>query len=125
MGANVLFIDDEKDITELARVLLDFNDFAAVTANDGKEALKILEEQKFDAIATDIMMPEISGFDLIEQVRTSGKDYANVPIIVLTAKILTPEERKLLMHHNVMFLSKPFEPSQLVDLLNDAIRQNK
>ncbi|MBX7148615.1 response regulator [bacterium] len=113
MSKKVIFIDDEKDFTDLLTTMLHFHNIEAVTLNDPVVALKELEKQTYDLILTDLMMPEVSGFDIIKSARADSR-YKKTPIIVLTAKTLSDAERKLLFQNDVHFYVKPFEPQELV-----------
>lgn len=113
---NVLLIDDERDFTELAGTLLDFHDITVEAVNDPVVVEERVKTNKFDLIVTDIMMPKLNGFQVIETVRAQAHNAA-VPIIVLTAKPLTDEERKFLLRNDAHFLMKPFEPLALVEMI--------
>lgn len=110
----VLLIDDEKDFTELTGTLLDFHEFDVDTINEPLEVEKAIQDKQYDLIVTDLMMPHLDGFELIEKIR-SLPAYQKTPLIVLTAKPVSDEERKSLLQNDVHFLMKPFEPLSLVD----------
>ena len=112
--AKILLVDDEKDFTELAGTLLDFHSLSVDTINDPLEVEKAVASKSYDLVVTDLMMPGINGFQLVENLR-KNPDYATAPIIVLTAKPLNDEERKHLLQHDVHFMMKPFEPLGLID----------
>lgn len=117
---HILIVDDEKDFTEIISTLLDFHDFKADTVNDSREVLPMLQKTPFDLIVTDLMMPGMDGFQLVAQLR-DDPHYKSIPIIVLSAKSLTDEERKKLMLNNVTFLTKPFEPQGLVEKITQML----
>ncbi len=110
----ILLIDDEIDFTEVVSTLLGFHDFEVKAVNDPLKVDLLLDETNFDLLVTDLMMPGLSGFDLIDKIRSNQK-LATIPIIVLSAKVLTNEERKFLLRHQVQVMQKPFEPTGLVD----------
>lgn len=116
----ILIVDDEKDFTEIISTLLDFHDFKADTVNDSREVLSMLQKTPFDLIVTDLMMPGMDGFQLVAQLR-NDPHYKSIPVIVLSAKSLTDEERKKLMLNNVTFLTKPFEPQGLVEKITQML----
>jgi len=115
----VCLIDDEKDFTELTSALLGFQGYETRAVNDPTLGLSMIKSMPFDALVIDIMMPEMDGFSLIEAVRDL-EDYAACPIFALSAKKLSPDERKFLLTKNVHFVEKPFEPRRLVELLREA-----
>ncbi len=116
----ILIVDDERDFTEIISTLLDFHDFRADTVNDPRKVLPMLQQASYDLIVTDLMMPDLDGFELVENLRKDPKTNA-IPVIVLSAKILTDDERKRLMLSNATFLTKPFEPQGLVEKISQML----
>lgn len=116
----ILIVDDEKDFTEIISTLLDFHDFKADTLNDSREVLATLKTVPYDLIVTDLMMPGMDGFQLVALLRDDPL-YKSIPVIVLSAKSMSDEERKRLMLNNVTFMTKPFEPQGLVDKISQML----
>ena len=121
--SKILLIDDEFDFSDLTKTMLEFHDFDVSSLNDPIQVVEHIKNEKYDLIVTDLMMPNIDGFEVIRRVRELD-DYKDVPLFVLSAKVLNDEERKFLLQNNVHFLVKPFEPHGLVEqiqnLLGDA-----
>lgn len=124
MGQKILLLDDEIDFTELTGTLLEFHDFQVRTYNDPELMLNELEKEHYDLIVTDLMMPNIDGFEVIKQIKEK-EGYKSTPIIVLSAKPLTDEERKFLFKNKVLFLMKPFEPLGLVEEIKQLLSESK
>lgn len=116
----ILIVDDETDFTEIISTLLDFHGFHADTINNPREVMPMLQKTPYDLIVTDLMMPGLNGFDLVAQLREDPKT-KSIPVIVLSAKTLSDEERKRLMLSNVTFLTKPFEPQGLVEKISQML----
>jgi DNA-binding response OmpR family regulator len=116
----ILMIDDEKDFTEIVSTLLDFHNFKVDTINDPREAMGCLHKTSYDLVVTDLMMPGMDGFQLLDKLREDPK-YHNTPVIVLSAKTLSDDERKKLLVSNVSFLTKPFEPNGLVEKITQML----
>lgn len=116
----ILIVDDEKDFTEIISTLLDFHDFHAETINNPSDVMPMVQKASYDLIVTDLMMPGLNGFDLIAMLREDPKT-KSIPVIVLSAKTLSDEERKRLMLSNVTFLTKPFEPQGLVEKISQML----
>lgn len=116
----ILIIDDEKDFTEIVSTLLDFHNFQADTAGSAKEGLAKMAETQYDLIVSDLMMPQMDGFQLIKNLRDDPR-YHEIPVIVLSAKTLSDEERKRLLVSNVSFVTKPFEPNALVEKITQML----
>ena len=79
----ILVCEDEKDLNRFVCLSLRNAGYEAVAAFDGEEALSKLDEEQFDLILTDIMMPKMDGYELCENVRAFSKE---LPIIFMTAK---------------------------------------
>lgn len=118
----VLLIDDERDFTELTGTLLDFHNIEVDMVNDPRVVEEKLKTGKYDIIVTDLMMPNINGFQLIDKIR-QHEEYQKKPVLVLTAKPLTDEERKFLFQNKVSFMTKPFEPLGLVEQIQELVKQ--
>jgi predicted regulator of Ras-like GTPase activity (Roadblock/LC7/MglB family)/CheY-like chemotaxis protein len=111
---NVLIVDDEKSfIQSLLQGLAAYrDDFHTFTANNGKEALVVLEQQKIDLVLTDLKMPEMDGFGLLARM---SKQYPKVPVMVMSA-YCTPEIKAHLQKFgDFRILEKPIEFQLLVD----------
>jgi signal transduction histidine kinase/response regulator of citrate/malate metabolism len=91
----VLVVDDEPDHVEFISKILGEEGYQTTKAYDGKEAIESIKHSKPDLIILDLMMPNVSGFDAIEYLKT-GDDTKEIPIIVVTGKELTREEMEVL-----------------------------
>ena len=121
MPKRILIIDDEPDFTELTGTLLQFHNFEVETHNDPVDLERVIAGKKFDLIVSDLMMPGMDGFGVIRMLR--GRDATRtIPIIVLSAKTLSDEERKMLLQNEVHFLTKPFDPQGLVDQIRGLLK---
>ncbi len=78
----ILVVDDEKNILKLYKAELEDEGYTVVTANSGREALEIYEQEKPDIITLDIMMPEMDGIQVLRQIKQKMPE---IPIIMLTA----------------------------------------
>jgi len=113
----VLFIDDDRVLLNMYTEFLKQEGFLPVVCSDPVEALRILQQSSFDIIFTDIQMPGMNGFELVERIRSSSFDQAkSVPVIALSARSDVPgaqfEEAGF-----TGFLAKPFSFDQLLDIL--------
>ncbi|MDE5718036.1 MAG: response regulator, partial [Lachnospiraceae bacterium] len=82
MAQRVLVVDDEKLIVKGIRFSLEQDGMEVDCAYDGEEALKLAEENAYDMILLDVMLPKMTGFEVCQQIR----GFSNVPIVMLTAK---------------------------------------
>ncbi len=85
----ILIVEDEKAISNLLNVNLTAHGYCCFCAYDGKEAADLLEENTYDLVLLDIMLPEIDGYELLEYVK-----YQGTPVIFVTAKVTLYDKRK-------------------------------
>jgi PAS domain S-box-containing protein len=92
---SALVVDDEPEVREMLRRDLESHGWAVVEAPNGRVALEKLQERRPAVILLDLMMPEMNGFQFVEELRKNA-DWREIPVVVVTAKNLTQEERVLL-----------------------------
>ena len=109
--AKILIVDDDAHIRELIHAILKAETFDIVEAIDGEDALEKLDETKIDLCIIDIMMPNMDGFELCENIR---KYYKDIPILMLTAKKNIVDKVKGFNKGTDDYLTKPFENEELV-----------
>jgi len=91
----VLAVDDEPDVLELIKQVLEDENINVITALNGAEAIEVLESTKPDLILLDLMMPVMDGFEFSQRVR-KNPEWASIPVIIITAKTLTDNEHDML-----------------------------
>ena len=118
----LLLIDDDPNLILLVKDYLEFRGYEVVTADNGKEALKLLSQDPPDMIICDIMMPEMDGYGLIENVR---KDHRTgwIPVLFLSAKGQSQDRIKGLNLGADVYMVKPFEPEELVAQVESSLKQ--
>jgi signal transduction histidine kinase/CheY-like chemotaxis protein len=94
-GMQVLAIDDDPQVLELLRASLEGDGISLLTATDGPEGLRIAQAKRPDLIILDLMMPGMTGFEVVHHLRTDPAT-SEIPIFICSAKTLTREERELL-----------------------------
>ena len=112
--AKVLVVDDEPNIVLSLEFLMEQADFEVVTAEDGEQALARVDDTQPDLILLDISLPGISGFDVLERLR-SQEATANLPIIMLTAHGRDVEREKGMALGADDYITKPFSTQSLVE----------
>ncbi|MFC3282592.1 response regulator transcription factor [Litchfieldella rifensis] len=121
--ARVLVVDDEPNIVLSLEFLMQQAGFEVITAGDGEQALARVAEHAPDLVLLDISLPGISGFDVLEQLR-SDPSHARLPIIMLTAHGREVEREKGMALGADDYVTKPFSTQALVDkvqaLLDEA-----
>jgi signal transduction histidine kinase len=119
----ILFIDDEQFVLDgLKRLLREFrHKWQMEFALNGKKALKIVKEKEFDAIITDIRMPEMTGLELLERLQADEKT-KKIPVVILTGLEDRTLKRKALDLGAVDLLNKPVNKEDLVARINNVLR---
>jgi two-component system, OmpR family, alkaline phosphatase synthesis response regulator PhoP len=117
----ILVIDDEANILELIKLYLEGEGFRVQTAGSGEEALGKMGSIHPDLIILDIMMPGINGFEVCQHIRKSS----NVPIIMLTARKEDTDKIVGLEIGADDYLTKPFNPRELVARVKAVIRRTR
>jgi DNA-binding response OmpR family regulator len=118
----ILIIDDNEQITKMLTTFLELKEHHCTVANDGKEGLDLIKENRHDVILLDLAMPEFDGYAVIKDLEENNmlKDHK---IIVFTASTITPEELDGLVKRGVTtYILKPIDidilHSKLVDTAN-------
>jgi hypothetical protein len=113
----ILVVDDDvRNIFSLTKAL-EMHDMNVITAVDGKEALKQLDENPDTSVVLmDIMMPEMDGYEAMQQIRKKAQ-FRNLPIIAVTAKAMTGDREKCIKAGASDYISKPVDIDQLLSLL--------
>ena len=118
---HILVVDDDDRIRNLLKEYLNDNNFMISTAQDANDAKIKLKHFKYDVIVLDVMMPGQDGFSLTKEIRTKN----NQPIILLTAKGEVENRIKGLEFGADDYISKPFEPKELLLRIKNIISKNK
>ena len=119
--AHILVVDDDDGIRELVKQFLNQNNYLVTTAKNSEDALEKVKIVKFDLIVLDIMMPGKSGLEFT----TENKKKLDTPIILLTAKGEASERVEGLEIGADDYLSKPFEPKELILRINNILNKTK
>lgn len=114
----VLIVEDEKPISELIRLSLSKAGYYCLCAYDGAEAANILEKELFDLVLLDVMLPGVSGFELLESIQPTG-----TPVIFITAKNSLDDRVKGLRMGAEDYIVKPFEIMELLARVEVVLRR--
>ncbi|NEQ32077.1 MAG: response regulator transcription factor [Leptolyngbya sp. SIO4C5] len=118
----LLLIDDDPNLILLVKDYLEFRGFQVVTADNGREALDLLEDQTPDMIICDVMMPEMDGYAFVQHVR-ENQQTSWIPILFLSAKGQSQDRVKGLNTGADVYMVKPFEPEELVAQVESSLKQ--
>ena len=115
--AKILAVDDSNSIRKMVELTLDDDDHDVTTANDGKLGLAAALEESFDIIITDINMPNMSGYELILELRKLPA-YKNKPIVCLTTESGESQKEKGREVGATGWITKPFSPQKLISIVD-------
>ncbi|PGO29052.1 DNA-binding response regulator [Bacillus cereus] len=121
MESKILIVDDDKEIRNLISVYLENEGLKTQKAEDAIEALELLEEKRFDLIILDVMMPNMDGIEACMKIR----EERNMPIIMLSAKSEDIDKIQGLASGADDYLSKPFNPLELIARVKSQLRRFK
>lgn len=113
MTKTVLTIDDSRTMRDMLRLALTEAGFKVIQAEDGIHGLEVLNANQPDIIVTDINMPRMDGFGVIESVRKESR-YRHIPVLVLTTESDQDKKARAKQAGATGWIVKPFEPAKLV-----------
>ena len=121
----VLCIEDEKEMIDLIKLILERRGFEVLGAVGGKEGLEVIRREKPDLILLDLMMPEVDGWEVYRQMK-ADEQVKDIPVIVVTAKAQSID--KVLGLHIAKvddYVTKPFGPQELLKSINKVLAMEK
>ncbi|MBQ3390071.1 MAG: VanR-ABDEGLN family response regulator transcription factor [Firmicutes bacterium] len=119
MNETILVVDDEKEIADLVEIYLKNEGYNVKKFYNGKDALECVKEGQISLAVLDVMMPDMSGFDLLRQIREEHL----FPIIMLTAKVQDMDKITGLTLGADDYITKPFSPLELVARVKTQLRR--
>ena len=117
----VVCVEDEPEMIDLIRLILSRKGFEVIGANGGREGLEMIKNQKPDLVLLDLMMPDLDGWEVYQQMK-ADKNTTDIPVIVVTAKAQSID--KVLGLHIAKvedYISKPFSPQELLDSVDQVL----
>lgn len=120
----ILIVEDVPNILEFLEVTLKFKGYPVVTAQDGQEALKLVEREKPALVVTDILMPKMDGYAMVYRLRTDPRT-KNIPIIFLSATYVTTEDKQFAFSLGaIRFIEKPIDTEELLLTIAEVLTQS-
>jgi CheY-like chemotaxis protein len=114
-GCLILVVEDHKDTLDAIRLFLEYRRAKVLAATDGQEGLDLVAHFHPEVIISDLSMPQMDGYELLEHVRElTPEEGGDAPVIALTGLFDAEERRKALEAGFARFLTKPVDPDQLV-----------
>ncbi len=121
MHKKIVYIDDDIEMINLIKLILDRKDYSFFSAVGGQAGLQLILETQPDLILLDLMMPDVDGWDLYQQIK-SIDILKDVPVVIITAKA-QPIDRILGIQVAKVndYLTKPFKPQDLLDTIEKLL----
>jgi DNA-binding response OmpR family regulator len=120
----ILVIEDEKNLLEDLRVLLEEEKYLVLTASDGKKGISLAKEEKPDLIICDVMMPGVDGYEVLRTL-SLNKTTKQIPFIFLTAKVEREDIRLGMQHGADDYLFKPYKSAELISAIEARFKRIK
>lgn len=117
----IVCIEDEPEMIDLIQLILERKGFEVIGASGGKAGLESIKKEKPDVILLDLMMPDMDGWEVYQQIK-ADKEMRDIPVIVVTAKAQSID--KVLGLHIAKvddYIPKPFSPQELVDSIQQVL----
>lgn len=122
--ANILVVDDEPQITEIIEAFLSNAGHAVHVTNVASDGLKLAKEIKPDVILLDIMMPEMDGYAICNELKNDSAT-SKIPVVFLTGKDRNDDMGKSFKVGGDMFIKKPFSCDRLLEIVNIILMSTK
>ncbi len=120
----VLVVDDEPQITEIIEAFLSNSGYEVHVSNVATEGLRLAKQLKPDVILLDIMMPDVDGYSLCNDLK-SDSDTSSIPVVFLTGKDRNDDMGRSFKAGGDMFIKKPFSCERLLEILNIILLSTK
>jgi len=120
----VLVVDDSPVIRELISVNLELEDFEVTTAENGEVALEVVRDVDPHVITLDVVMPRLNGFETVAKLRADPAT-AHIPVVLVTGRAQSTDIARGEQLGVEAYLTKPFEPSELVDVVTRLARSGR
>jgi DNA-binding response OmpR family regulator len=120
----ILIVEDIPNVLDLLEMTLKFQGYNVLTSRNGEEALETLEKVKPGLIITDILMPKLDGFAMVQKIRTNPETQ-NIPVIFLSATYITPDDRSFALKLGASrFIEKPIDTEDFLLTVAELLSQN-
>lgn len=122
MAGHLLLVDDEPGVREAVKAYLEDCGFTVTAASNAREALTLIEHFTPSLVISDVMMPNVNGYEFLKQMRADER-FALLPVIFLTARGMKSDRILGYQAGCDAYLSKPFEPDELVAIIENLLKQ--
>ena len=116
----IMVVDNEPDIVDLTRTVLEIGGYSVIPAYSGEECLKLLEKQKVDLILLDIMMPGMSGWDVFNRINKKSSD---VKVAFMSVLEISDKRKQVLLDEGLAdYIMKPFDKDTLLNRVDNILK---
>lgn len=119
---NIVIVDDEFEMAQLLKMDLELEHYHVAFALNGREALELIKKVHPDLVLLDISMPEMDGYEVLEQLK-ANESTKGIPVIILTAKGLEQDIQKGLKLGADDYIVKPFFPALLFKRIKSVLKE--
>ncbi|HIK55532.1 MAG TPA: response regulator transcription factor [Synechococcales cyanobacterium M55_K2018_004] len=122
MAGQILLVDDEPGLRQAVQAYLEDSGFTVQTASNARDGWDLLQQSLPDLVITDIMMPQVDGYQFLKQMRDDPR-FETLPVIFLTARGMTSDRIQGYTAGCDAYLPKPFDPEELVAIVNSLLER--
>ncbi len=119
---SILLVEDEENLQEALKLNLELEDYEVTSAWNGVEALDLIQKEHFDLLILDVMLPELDGISVVENIRLQNND---IPVLILSAKDSSADRVLGLKKGADDYLTKPFNLEELLLRVNKLLQKSK
>ena len=115
----ILVVDDNKETTDMVKLMLELNNYGCTTANSGRDCLAAVEERKFDLVLLDLAMPAMNGLEVLEKLRKDNMLAKNKIVLFTASAIYTDMDLEEIQKNYgaVDRMRKPFTEQELINII--------
>jgi CheY-like chemotaxis protein len=110
----VVVVEDDPDSRTVVTMLLEMHGATVITASNGEEGLEVIQANRPRFVISDLSMPEMSGWELIEALKQGDRPIAEIPVIALTAHAMDYDRRRAINAGFQNFITKPLQPEKFI-----------
>ena len=119
----IMVVDNEPDIVDLTRTVLELGGYNVVAAHSGEECLRLLEKEKVDLVLLDIMMPGMSGWDVFNRI---NKKSPNIKVAFMSVLEISDKRKQVLFEEGIAdYIMKPFDKDSLLNRIDKILEEKE
>lgn len=122
--AKLVLVDDEPGLREAVQAYLEDSGFTVHVASNAKQGLELVQQKQPDLVITDVMMPQVDGYQFLKQLREDPR-YKALPVVFLTARGMTSDRIQGYQAGCDAYISKPFDPDELVAIVGNLLNRRE